>query len=347
MLVGLLLASSPQPDSPVVVHFIAPWCTACQKMKPGINSLKQQGYDIRIVDVTKNEALAQRYNIEELPTTVIVLQGKIQDRRFGFLSQQKLQTFVKSAQPLQKKPKVVYPVATISRASIADGPFKKASPSRWISVNRASIKPLVHMLPNAIGSQLLRATVRIEIRDESGVSFGSGTIIHAQQGRALIATCGHLFRESKGKVPVSIDVYYPLGPKRVVGRVLVYDANKYDVALVTIPFDGGITPIPVASQAVLSKNQKVISAGSSGGAKPTLERTIINSVNRYEGPDNIQIHGAPAGGRSGGGLVDQKGKLIGICNAADHEDNEGFYISSRYIISMMTRLGIEDLIKIE
>jgi len=316
-------------------------------MKPGISSLKQQGYDIRIVDVTKNEALALRYNVEELPTTVIVQQGKIQDRRFGFLSEQKLHAFVQSAQPLQKRPKVVYPVTTISRASIADGPFKKASQSRWISVNRASIKPLVQMLPNTIGSQLLRATVRIEIRDESGVSFGSGTIIHAQQGRALISTCGHLFRESKGKAPVAIDVYYPHGPKRVVGRVLVYDANKYDVALVTIPFDGGITPIPIASQAILSKNQKVISAGSNGGAKPTLERTIINSINRYEGPDNIQIHGAPAGGRSGGGLVDQKGKLIGICNAADHEDNEGFYISSRYIISMMTRLGIEHLIKIE
>ena len=347
LLVGLLLITGPQSDSPIVVHFTAPWCPACQKMKPSISSLKQQGYDIRVVDVTKNEALAQRYNVEELPNTVIVQKGKIQDRQLGFMSEQKLRAFIQSQQPLEKKPKVVHPVTTISRASIANGSFEKARQSRWISVNRANIKPLVQMLPNAIGSQLLRATVRIVMRDESGVSFGSGTIIHAQQGRALIATCGHLFRESKGKVPVEIDVYYPHGPKRVVGRVLVYDASKYDVALVTIPFDGGITPIPVASQAILSKNQKVISAGSNGGAKPTLERTIINSINRYEGPDNIQIHGAPAGGRSGGGLVDQKGKLIGICNAADHEDNEGFYISSRYIISMMTRLGIEDLIKIE
>lgn len=347
MLVGLLVASGPQSDSPVVVHFTAPWCPACQKMKPNISSLKQQGYDIRIVDVTKNEGLAQRYNVEELPTTVIVQKGKIQDRQFGFMSEQKLRAFVQTAQPLQKRPKVVYPVTTISRASIADGSFEKATQSRWISVNRASIKPLVHMLPNTLGSQVLRATVRIEIRDESGVSFGSGTIIHAQQGRALIATCGHLFRESKGKTPVEIDVYYPHGPKRVTGRVLAYDANKYDVALVTIPFDGGITPIPVASQAALSKNQKVISAGSNGGAKPTLERTIINSINRYEGPDNIQIHGAPAGGRSGGGLVDQTGRLIGICNAADHDDNEGFYVSSQYIITMMKRLGIEDLLKTE
>ena len=57
------------------------------------------------------------------------------------------------------------------------------------------------------------------------------------------------------------------------------------------------------------------------------------------------IHGAPVGGRSGGGLVNQDGQLIGICNAADHEDNEGFYVSSRYITLMMQRLGIGDLIR--
>ena len=123
-------------------------------MKPSISSLKQQGYDIRVVDVTKNEALAQRYNVEELPNTVIVQKGKIQDRQLGFMSEQKLRAFIQSQQPLEKKPKVVHPVTTISRASIANGSFEKARQSRWISVNRANIKPLVQMLPNAIGSQL-------------------------------------------------------------------------------------------------------------------------------------------------------------------------------------------------
>ena len=68
-------------------------------MKPSISSLKQQGYDIRVVDVTKNEALAQRYNVEELPNTVIVQKGKIQDRQLGFMSEQKLRAFIQSHQP--------------------------------------------------------------------------------------------------------------------------------------------------------------------------------------------------------------------------------------------------------
>ncbi|MEC9095116.1 MAG: thioredoxin family protein, partial [Planctomycetota bacterium] len=55
LLLGLLLTPGSQSDLPVVVHFTAPWCAACQKMKPTIKSLQNQGYDIRIVDVTKNE----------------------------------------------------------------------------------------------------------------------------------------------------------------------------------------------------------------------------------------------------------------------------------------------------
>ena len=214
-----------------------------------------------------------------------------------------------------------------------------------MSVNRARIQPFSEMLPHSVGRQLLRATVRIKLKDKSGISYGSGTIIHSQQGEALIATCGHLFRNGNGKMPIDVDVFYPSGIQQVKGRVLIYDADEYDVALVTIPFDGGITPIKLALPGTTTKEQRVISSGSNGGARPSLERTIINSINRYEGPDNIQIHGAPTGGRSGGGLVNQDGLLIGICNAADHDDNEGFYVSSRYITLMLQRLGIDDLIR--
>ncbi len=343
-ILALLVVPGSPTDQPVVVHFTAPWCPSCVKMKPATKSLKNQGYDIRVVDVTSNESLARRYNIRELPATVTVHQGKIIHRRIGFMNEQQLRVFITAGSETLKRPRVVQPVTTISRATMMEDSLEKAAPSGWLSINRAGAQPLLQKLPQSPGRQLLRATVRIELRDSSGISYGSGTIIHAQQQRALVATCGHLFRESQGKTPVHVDVYYPGGVKRVVGRVLIYDANKYDVALLTIPFDGGITPIPLAAKPAPSVQQRVISAGSNGGAKPTLERTVINSLNRYEGPDNIQIHGAPAGGRSGGGLVDQNGNLIGICNAADHEDNEGFYVSSRYIALMMQRLGIEDLI---
>jgi len=343
LLIGLLLAPGSQAESPVVVHFTASWCPACQKMKPTLTRLQKQGYDIRIVDVTRNEALAKRYGIKDLPATVVVQKGKIQSQQIGYLTEEKLRALFPSSETIDKTPGHVHPVTTISRVKIIAGSLERDPQSRWISVNRAGIQPLVQILPNTAGRQLLRATVRIELRDDSGISYGSGTIIHAQQGRALIATCGHLFRGSKGKTSVAVDVFYPGNMKRVNGQVLIYDADNLDLALVTIPFDGEIVPVKLASQTPLNAGQRVISAGSNRGAKPSLEKTVINSINRYDGPDNIQIQGAPAGGRSGGGLVDQNGYLIGICNAADLQDNEGFYVSSRYIRTLMERLGIDDL----
>ena len=314
-------------------------------MKPGITSLQHEGYDIRIVDVTKNESLVKRYGVKTIPATVIMQKGQIEDRRIGYLTDQRLRTFIDSKKPTKEKPKVSHSVTTISRAPIIEGSFEKASHSRWMSVNRARIQPFSEMLPHSVGRQLLRATVRIKLKDKSGISYGSGTIIHSQQGEALIATCGHLFRNGQGKTPIDVDVFYPSGIQQVKGRVLIYDADEYDVALVTIPFDGGITPMKLALPGTTTKEQRVISSGSNGGARPSLERTVIKSINRYEGPNNIQIHGAPAGGRSGGGLVNQDGLLIGICNAADHDDNEGFYVSSRYITLMLQRLGIDDLVR--
>ena len=309
-------------------------------MKPTIKSLQTLGYDIRTVDVTKNDALAKRYGIEELPTTVIVQHGKIKGRTLGLISKKDLEVFLRKHHPDKSPPRILKPVTTISRAAIVEGNFQRATQSRWISVNRAGVPTLTQVLPNSPGRQLLKATVRIELRDDAGVSFGSGTIIHTQNNRALVATCGHLFRGMPKTRPISVDVFYPLGEQRVQGRILISDADKYDVALMTIPYEGGITPIALDINAQPIRGQRVFTAGCNHGNKPTLQKSQINSMNRYDGPENIQTQGAPVGGRSGGGLVNQDGKLIGICNAADLEDDEGFYVSAKYVHLMMQRLGI-------
>ena len=40
---------------------------------------------------------------------------------------------------------------------------------------------------------------------------------------------------------------------------------------------------------------------------------------------NLEIDGAPIDGRSGGGLFDDRGVLIGVCNAADYKSDLGIY----------------------
>ena len=66
----------------------------------------------------------------------------------------------------------------------------------------------------------------------SGHSAGSGTIIDARAGgEALVLTCGHLFRDSKGTGKIEVEVYRPCAGCRVPGRLIAYDLER-DVALV-------------------------------------------------------------------------------------------------------------------
>jgi hypothetical protein len=69
----------------------------------------------------------------------------------------------------------------------------------------------------------------------------------------------------------------------------------------------------------------VTSIGCSGGADPTAEPSKIASINKFLGPQNIQVMGQPVEGRSGGGLFSAEGYTIGVCNAADPTDDEGLF----------------------
>jgi hypothetical protein len=69
----------------------------------------------------------------------------------------------------------------------------------------------------------------------------------------------------------------------------------------------------------------------------------VTSLNRYQGPPNIETTGAPVEGRSGGGLFNQNGQLIGVCFAADKEGNEGLYAALKAIHDELNVRGLSDI----
>ena len=69
---------------------------------------------------------------------------------------------------------------------------------------------------------LIAASVRLRVEDANGHSCGSGTIIDARDGQALILTCGHIFRDSKGKGQIEVDLFSPSGQQRVPGQLISY-----------------------------------------------------------------------------------------------------------------------------
>lgn len=193
--------------------------------------------------------------------------------------------------------------------------------------------------------RLLAATVRIRIQDSGGNSVGTGTIIDARAGEALVLTCGHLFRDSAGKGPIVVDTFGPHATQNVEARLIGYDANYRDVALISFR---PTTPIEVAPLArreySAAQREPVVSLGCDHGADASARHSHITSIDKFLGPPNLQVAGQPVQGRSGGGLFNARGEVIGVCNAADPADDEGLFAALGTIYGQLDELQLTALL---
>jgi thiol-disulfide isomerase/thioredoxin len=181
-------------------------------------------------------------------------------------------------------------------------------------------------------AHLIAATVRLSVVDANGRSTGTGSIVDARNGRALVITCGHIFRESKGQGPIQISLF-AAGPngaelrETVAGELIDYDLDR-DLALVRFDATSPVAVAPIAPAGTrLAPGAAATCVGCNHGENPTAWATSIKTVNRYQGHPNVEAAGAPVEGRSGGGLFNDRGQLIGVCFAADHDGDEGLYSS--------------------
>ncbi len=74
----------------VVLDFGASWCHYCQQMDPVVDRLHRQGYSIRQVDVDRERKLAEQFGVQNLPTFILVVDGREVSRRVGAVSEQQL-----------------------------------------------------------------------------------------------------------------------------------------------------------------------------------------------------------------------------------------------------------------
>jgi S1-C subfamily serine protease len=187
-------------------------------------------------------------------------------------------------------------------------------------------------------SEWQQSCVRLSVTDPEGQSHASGTVVDVRGGSALIVTCWHTFRESGTNAPVRVDVFYPRAAVLRGGRVLAFNQQS-DTALVAIKLEGNevYTAAGISSE-LPAVGQPAYSIGCGDAGAPEVWPTQITSINRYDGPANITSTSTPSQGRSGGGLFNERGQLVGVCQAGDGSD--GLYAAVSEVLATADRAGL-------
>ncbi len=318
-----------------MLEFTATWCGPCKTMKGTVDQIKAMGYTVHSIDFDRHKNVVQRFQVTQVPTYIVVSNGRELDRLVGAVPGNQLVEMLRRHQDGGSadvaSAEHTHQVASASPPNASQARLPQARPPRA----RANVRSGVTFEKTA-----LHASVKLRVDDAKGHSFGTGTIVDVHGQDALILTCGHIFRDSKGQGRITVELFAPGVEKSLVGELIRYDLDR-DVAMVGIKTRSRLTPVRIAGPTYsVRPGQPVFSIGCNHGEDPTVMRGRINAVNKYLGSDNLTASGRPVDGRSGGGLFSADGYLVGVCNAADPQSNEGLYAAFRSVHEELDQSGL-------
>ena len=76
----------------IFVDFYATWCIPCQEMSPIIEEIAKENKEVKVikVDVDKNEKLAIKYNVMNIPTMIVIKDGKVTKTFIGIVDKENI-----------------------------------------------------------------------------------------------------------------------------------------------------------------------------------------------------------------------------------------------------------------
>ena len=325
-----------EPEA-VVLEFTAPdRCPPCQQIAPLVHRLEREGFPLKIVNADENAFVCQQHRVISIPTFVLIIAGREVDRIEGKPPESELRRMCERARLANAN------ASAASKPEIRNPKSEVPAKSPEAPIIRAKQVDSATSSKTTVGDPM-PACLRIRVKDSQGVNFGTGTIIDSREGRTTILTCGHIFRKIDDKPLIEVDIFNGTKHETTLGHLLRYDLER-DIGLLWIPT---VTPLPVATIAGLPNaptvGQHVFSIGCSSGEPPSKRQHRVTCLNRYNGPDNLECSGVPVQGRSGGGLFDTAGRLVGICIAADQRDQRGLYSGLQPIHELLAEAKLSHL----
>ncbi len=335
------------PPVPRLYFFTQSNCPPCSRQKPEIDRLVAAGYPVQEIDVRAQPAWVEKFQIDRTPSLVLVFNNQVVQRIDSAPQPVPAEEIVGWFQSLQSAPAAAHP-QPVARLDVGSQTGSPATLTRSSGDLPSSDPTHGDRQPgNAVESAALQATVRIKVTEADSLSFATGTIVHSHGNEAIVLTCGHVFRENQGAGEITAEYGWLPGDRQQIarGQLLTYDAGPRDVALVRIVAETPLPAIPVAPpKMVVSQQDQVFTIGCDHGQPPTIRRTRIKNLSNYDGVDKYDIFGRPVEGRSGGGMFSSGGQLLGVCNAAAVDFDEGIYSSLPNIWTELARSGLDRIL---
>ncbi len=171
------------------------------------------------------------------------------------------------------------------------------------------------------------SVLTVKVDDRVGAGF-----IVSPQGYAL--TSAHVVGD-KSEVTVTL-----ADDTELAAGVEQQDDDR-DLALLRLEQEN-LPAAQFAGSATLKQGAKVAALGSPLGLEGSVTEGVISAVSReIEGNSYLQIDAALNEGNSGGPVIDERGRVIGVATAVIKEaENLGFAIPSDAVITFLQEAGV-------
>ena len=181
-------------------------------------------------------------------------------------------------------------------------------------------------------SGIIKQTVNSVVTIKTNTAQGTGFIISKE---GYVVTNAHVL--SGGIFANAITAQKESIPMKLIG----YN-QKLDIALLKI------TPRDSSLEFILSKDveigEKVIAIGNPLGLSFSVSEGIVSAKDRpgiNQMPGYIQTDAALNPGNSGGPLINDDGKVVGINNFKAQGENLGFALQSEHIITTINNIAVQ------